>query len=153
VRLDSDGIARLRLRIPANKNPFEVYHRIIISIDTLKNVGRHRHFLENTRWDCVVIDEAHNGAGANIPERRLSHRLARLLARRTDNLLTTATLHNGKRETFRRLISLLDPSAIPDPDLREYAAEDIKGFFMRFKEDVRQDAGENLTDRLLVPLS
>ena len=154
VRLDSAGIAKLRLRIPANKNPFEVYHRVIISIDTLKNVGSYRHFLENTRWDCVVIDEAHNVAGASVPERHLAYRLARLLSRRTDSmLLTTATPHNGKRETFGRLISLLDPSAIPDPDFKEYTAEDIKGFFlMRFKEDVREDAGENLTDRLLVPL-
>lgn len=36
VRLDSQGITRLRLRIPASKNPFEVYSRVIISIDTLK---------------------------------------------------------------------------------------------------------------------
>lgn len=155
VRLDSAGIAKLRLRIPANKNPFEVYQRVIISIDTLKNVGSYRHFLENTRWDCVIIDEAHNVAGASVPERHLAYRLARLLSRRTDSmLLTTATPHNGKRETFGRLISLLDPSAIPDPDFREYSAEDIKGFFMmRFKEDVRQDAGENLTDRKVVPLT
>jgi SNF2 family DNA or RNA helicase len=154
VRLDSAGIAKLRLRIPANKNPFEVYHRVIISIDTLKNVGSYRHFLENTRWDCVVIDEAHNVAGASVPERHLAYRLARLLSRRTDSmLLTTATPHNGKRETFGRLISLLDPSAIPDPDFREYSAEDITGFFlMRFKEDVREDAGANLTDRMLVPI-
>jgi SNF2 family DNA or RNA helicase len=154
VRLDSAGIAKLRLRIPANKNPFEVYHRVIISIDTLKNVGSYCHFLESTRWDCVVIDEAHNVAGASVPERHLAHRLARLLSRRTDSmLLTTATPHNGKRETFGRLISLLDPSAIPDPDFKEYTAEDIKGFFlMRFKEDVRADAGENLPDRKLVPL-
>jgi len=154
VRLDSAGIAKLRLRIPANKNPFEVYHRVIISIDTLKNVGSYRHFLENTRWDCVVIDEAHNVAGASVPERHLAYRLARLLSRRTNSmLLTTATPHNGKRETFGRLISLLDPSAIPDPDFKEYGAEDIKGFFlMRFKEDVREDAGENLTDRMLVPI-
>lgn len=154
VRLDSEGIAKLRLQIPANKNPFEVYHRIIISIDTLKNVGVYRHFLENTRWDCVIIDEAHNVAGASIPEKHLSYRLARLLSRRTDSmLLTTATPHNGKRETFGRLISLLDPSVIPDPELKQYSGEDIKGFFfMRLKEDVREDAGENLTDRLLVPL-
>ncbi|MGE3781021.1 MAG: SNF2-related protein, partial [Pirellulaceae bacterium] len=154
VRLDSEGISRLRLRIPANKNPFEVYHRVIISLDTLKNVGRYQHFLENTRWDVVIIDEAHNVAGASVPERHLSHRLARLLSRKTDSmLLTTATPHNGRRETFGRLISLLDPSAIPDPKHREYSAEDIAGFFlMRFKEDVREEAGENLTDRQLVPL-
>lgn len=154
VRLDSDGIAKLRLKIPANKNPFEVYHRVIISIDTLKNIGSYRHFLENARWDCVVIDEAHNVAGASGVERNLSYRLARLMSRRTDSmLLTTATPHNGKRETFGRLISLLDPSAIPDPEFKEYTAEDIKGFFfMRFKEDVRGDAGEDLTDRQVIPL-
>ncbi len=154
VRLDSDGIAKLRLKIPANKNPFEVYHRVIISIDTLKNIGSYRHFLENARWDCVVIDEAHNVAGASGVERNLSYRLARLMSRKTDSmLLTTATPHNGKRETFGRLISLLDPSAIPDPEFQEYSADDIKGFFfMRFKEDVRADAGEDLTDRQVIPL-
>jgi len=80
VRLDSAGIARLRLRIPANKNPFEVYQRVIISIDTLKNVARYEHFLKDTHWDVVVIDEAHNVAGASVPERNLSYRLARQLS-------------------------------------------------------------------------
>ncbi|MFQ3451768.1 DEAD/DEAH box helicase [Bradyrhizobium sp. UFLA01-814] len=154
VRLDSVGLARLRLRIPASKNPFEVYHRIIISMDTLKDVGRYRHFLENTRWDVVVIDEAHNVAGATNPERNYSYRLARLLSRRADSmLLTTATPHNGKRETFGRLISLLDPSAIPDPKFQQYSADDIKPFFlMRFKEDVRNEAGEDFRDRRVVAL-
>ena len=154
VRLDSQGIAKLRLRIPSNKNPFEVYQRVIISIDTLKDVGRYRHFLEETRWDVVVIDEAHNVAGASVPENHQAHRLARLLSRRTDSmLLTTATPHNGKRETFGRLISLLDPSAIPDPRYREYDAEDIRGFYlMRFKEDVRHQVGLQLTERLVIPL-
>lgn len=155
VRLDSAGIAKLRLKIPANKNPFEVYHRVIISLDTLKNVGRYEHFLKDTRWDVVVIDEAHNVAGASIPERNLSYRLARQLARRSDSmLLTTATPHNGKRETFGRLISLLDPSTIPDPNLKEYTADDIKNFFMmRFKEDVRADAGDMLSERKVVPIT
>lgn len=154
VRLDSQGIAKLRLKIPTNKNPFEVYHRIIISIDTLKDAGRYRHFLEETRWDVVVIDEAHNVAGASVPENHQAHRLARLLSRRTDSmLLTTATPHNGKRETFGRLISLLDPSAIPDPRYREYDADDIRGFYlMRFKEDIRGQIGQQMTDRIVTPL-
>jgi len=124
-----------------------------MSIDTLKDVGRYRHFLEETRWDVVVIDEAHNVAGASVPERHLSHRLARQLSRRTDSLiLTTATPHNGKRATFGRLISLLDPSAIPDPKFEEYEAQDIRQFFlMRFKEDVREEAGDNFPQRVVVP--
>ena len=60
TRLDPVGLARLRLKIPLSKNPFEVYHRIIISIDTLKDIGRYSHYLENSRWDVVMIDEAHN---------------------------------------------------------------------------------------------
>ena len=129
VRLDSEGIAKLRLRIPANKNPFEVYHRIIISIDTLKDVGSYRHFLENTHWDCVVIDEAHNVAGASVPERHLSYRLAKLLSRTTNSiLLTTATPHNGKRETFGRLISLLDPSRHPRSRVQGVHARRYQGF-------------------------
>lgn len=155
VRLDSAGIAKLRLRIPASKNPFEVYHRVIVSIDTLKNVGRYEHFLKDTRWDVVVIDEAHNVAGASVPESNLSYRLARQLSRRADSvLLTTATPHNGKRETFGRLISLLDPSVIPDPQFKEYSADDIKNFYvMRFKEDVREDAGDLLSERHVIPLA
>ena len=154
VRLDSVGLVRLQLRIPASKNPFEVYHRIIMSVDTLKDIGRYSHFLEDTRWDVVIIDEAHNVAGGTNPEKHLSFRLARRLARRTNSmLLTTATPHNGKRETFGRLISLLDPSAVPDPKLREYEASDIKPFFlMRFKEDVIVEAGENFGVREVVPL-
>jgi ERCC4-related helicase len=152
IRMDSDAIAKLQLKIPASKNPFEVYQRIIISIDTLKDIGRYSHFLENTRWDVVVIDEAHNVAGGSNPEKHLSYRLARRLARRTNSMiLTTATPHNGKRETFGRLISLLDPSAIPDPQLKEYQAQDIAPFFMmRFKEDVRAEAGDNFATRIVI---
>lgn len=155
VRLDSAGLARLRLRIPASKNAFEVYHRVIISMDTLKDVGRYRHFLENTHWDVVVIDEAHNVAGATDPKRNYSYRLARLLSRRADSmLLTTATPHNGRKETFGRLIALLDPSAVPDPKYREYTSTDIAPFFlMRFKEDIRGEAGADFAPRSVIPLA
>ncbi len=154
TRLDTPGIARLRRRIPLNKNPFEIFQRVIISIDTLKT-SQYKHFLEKTKWDVVVIDEAHNVAGASVPERHLSHKLAQLLSNTAENLiLTTATPHNGKARTFGQLISLLEPSAIADPNLAEYSAKDIKPYFlMRYKEDIRKQVSEHLQEREVVPIA
>lgn len=109
VRLDSDGILQIRQEVPATRNPITFYKRVIISIDTLKNPRRYRHHLQDHRWDVVVIDECHNGVNPGTQ----NFRLAELLASRTDALiLTSATPHNGKPESFARLINLLDPTAI-----------------------------------------
>src|SRR5699024_12045336 len=51
VRLDSDGIQRVRQTLPASRNPFSYYRRVICSIDTLKNPARYRHHLNQQHWD------------------------------------------------------------------------------------------------------
>ena len=60
IRLDSVGIERIQREIPAGRNPFTYYKRIIISVDTLKNEGRYGQHLDSMHWDAVVIDESHN---------------------------------------------------------------------------------------------
>ncbi|MFF9072798.1 DEAD/DEAH box helicase [Streptomyces sp. NPDC014872] len=110
VRLDSSGIERIRRNIPAGRNPFSYYKRAIISIDTLRS-DRWRSHLMQVTWDAVVIDESHK----LINKGTKNNRLAGLLAPRTDALiLASATPHNGERESFGELLSLLDPTAIPD---------------------------------------
>ncbi|WP_128428055.1 DEAD/DEAH box helicase [Streptomyces cyaneus] len=112
VRLDSAGIARIERKIPAGRNPFTYYKRVIISMDTLKNPKRYRPWLEHLHWDAVVIDESHNLINQGSDRRAL----ADLLAERTDALiLASATPHNGNMPAFTGLIRLLDPMAVKDP--------------------------------------
>src|SRR6266568_3344665 len=146
VRLDSEGIQRVRQKIPATRNPFTYYKRVIISIDTLKNAGRYRHHLEGIRWDAVVIDECHNLVNRGT----LNNQLARVLAPRTDALiLTSATPHNGDRDSFYELARMLDPTAVPDPDA--ITAEAIEHLYVRRHkrhDEVRTELGTSWADRL-----
>ncbi|MCD9625297.1 DEAD/DEAH box helicase [Rhabdothermincola salaria] len=146
VRLDSEGIQRVRRKIPANRNPFAHYRRAIISIDTLKNAGRYRHHLEGIHWDAVVIDECHNLVNRGT----LNNQLARVLAPRTEALiLTSATPHNGDPESFAELIRLLDPTAIVDP--KNIQPGDIEHLYIRrhkAHEEVSAEVGHQWADRL-----
>jgi len=65
TRLDSQGIQRVRNKIPANMNPFFYYDKSIISIDTLKQEALYRSYIEQSYWDIIIIDEAHNVADRN----------------------------------------------------------------------------------------
>ncbi|WP_433228668.1 DEAD/DEAH box helicase [Actinomadura formosensis] len=145
IRLDSVGIERIQQELPAGRNPFTHYKRIIVSVDTLKNEGKYGQHLEHMHWDAVVIDESHNLIG----ERSLRNRLAKLLARRTDALLlASATPHNGKAESFAELIRMLDPAAIVDAE--RYEAKQIDHLYIRrtkISPEVRDQMGAKWPDR------
>ena len=155
VRLDSVGLARVRNRIPANHNPFNHFDRSIISVDTLKSNLEYRNHLENAWWDIIVIDECHNVA-ARAGEAGLAKRarLARLLATRSDTLiLLSATPHDGSARSFASLMSLLDPTAISDPD--DYTPDDFrdKGLVVRrFKKDIRGQVTTDFQERITLCL-
>src|SRR5262249_7197383 len=84
----------------------------VTSIDFL---ARHEGCLNaarETQWDMIIVDEAHKlsayeyGIKVDRSERYLA---IEALAPRTDHLLfLTATPHRGRRDTFRRLLMLLD---------------------------------------------
>jgi superfamily II DNA or RNA helicase len=154
VRLDSVGIQRVRQRMPATRNPFSLFKRVIISIDTLKQDGYLSH-LSNHRWDAVVIDESHNITGATQ-----NNKLARVLAPNTEALiLASATPHNGRAESFAELMRLLEPTAVsPDGVIIEDEVRRLIIRRHRHSPEVAREVGADWAERLppqnfLVPAS
>lgn len=155
VRLDSVGIQRIRQKLPANRNPFSFFKRVIVSIDTLKS-DAYLSRLEKQHWDAVVIDESHNVTNSSSQ----NNRLARILSTRSDALvLASATPHNGKAESFAELISMLEPSAVrPDGTLVEDEVRRLVIRRHRHSPDVAAVVGGKWPERhdprnILVPAS
>ena len=146
VRLDSLGIQRVRRSVPATRNPFSVFRRSIISIDTLKS-DRYLNHLRRQRWDAVVIDESHNVTNRGT----LNNRLADILARQTDALvLASATPHNGDPTSFAELIRLLEPTAVhANGTLDKEAVRRLVIRRHRHSDEVRDVVGGRWRERLV----
>lgn len=128
VALTSAEVGALASR--REDNFWLTHDRVIVPLDAVKPVDSRRGWsderveryniarstnLAAAGWDVIVMDEAHRVAGYG--EHVARHRLARLLADATPNLLLlSATPHGGKSDGFRRVLSLLDEQAFVGDD-------------------------------------
>ena len=91
VRLDSEGVQKVKQKLPATRNPFTFFEKVIISIDTLKQ-DRFIHDLRKHHWDAVVIDESHNVTN----QATQNNQLASILAPNTDALILASADFNRR---------------------------------------------------------
>ena len=144
VRLDSAGIQRVRRILPASRNPFTYFNRVIVSLDTLKS-DKYRAQLEKVRWDVVVMDEIHNATNVGT----LNNELAHTLAPTTEALLlASATPHNGDPDSFKEILRLLDPTAVmPNGEIDKEAVSRLLIRRHRHSEEVASVVGEQWAER------
>src|SRR5438309_1907361 len=97
------------LRANYGQNPWQERHQVITSVSWVSRMEDARESLLRSRWDLVIVDEAHKMSAYADDRKTLAYRLGEALSRMTDHyLLMTATPHKGDPEHFRRFLALLD---------------------------------------------
>lgn len=97
------------LRANYGQNPWQERDQVITSVSWVSIVEDARESLLRSRWDLVIVDEAHKMSAPAEDRKTYAYRLGESLSKMTDHyLLMTATPHKGDPEHFRRFLALLD---------------------------------------------
>ena len=97
------------LRANYGQNPWQERNQVVTSVSWVSVVEDARESLLRSRWDLVIVDEAHKMSARSEDHKTYAYRLGENLSKMTDHyLLMTATPHKGDPEHFRRFLALLD---------------------------------------------
>jgi superfamily II DNA or RNA helicase len=97
------------LRANYGQNPWQERDQVITSVSWVSVVEDARESLLRSRWDLVIVDEAHKMSAPGDDRKTYAYRLGEALSKMTDHyLLMTATPHKGDQDHFRRFLALLD---------------------------------------------
>jgi hypothetical protein len=113
---------------------------VVTSISWISTMDDAKESLLRTRWDLVIVDEAHKMSPTFADKPTLAFQIGEELSQRTDHfLLMTATPHKGDPEHFRRFLTLLDKDVYADiASLQQAVRERSAPFYLRrVKEALR----------------
>lgn len=103
------------LRATYGANPWQDRQQVITSVAWVSRMEDARESLLRSRWDLVIVDEAHKMSASAADKKTLAYRLGEALSELTDHyLLMTATPHKGDPENFRLFLELLDKDVYGD---------------------------------------
>ncbi len=121
------------LRANYGQNPWQDRDQVITSVSWVSLVEDARESLLRSRWDLVIVDEAHKMSAPADDRKTYAYRLGEALSKMTDHyLLMTATPHKGDPDHFRRFLSLLDPDVYGSIQSLQQALRDHEApFYLR----------------------
>lgn len=144
-------VDRGRMESAWGENIWEERDRLITSIDFVKQ-DEVRSSLRASRWDLVIVDEAHKmSAYAYATRNKVKvdktkrYQVGEVLSRQAEHVLfLTATPHRGDDENFRLFLDLLRPGFFSETGLLKEAVENEENpvFVRRLKEDMRTFEGK-----------
>ncbi|MCR9295754.1 MAG: SNF2-related protein, partial [bacterium] len=121
------------LRANYGQNPWQERDQVVTSVSWVSIVEDARESLLRSRWDLVIVDEAHKMSARSDDHKTYAYRLGENLSKMTDHyLLMTATPHKGDPEHFRRFLALLDADVYGSIQSLEQAMKDQEApFYLR----------------------
>jgi superfamily II DNA or RNA helicase len=110
------------LRANYGMNPWQDRDQVVTSVSWVSRVEDARESLLRSRWNLIIVDEAHKMSAYAEDRKTLAYRLGESLSKMTDHyLLMTATPHKGDPENFRRFLALLDADVYGSIESLEHA--------------------------------
>lgn len=103
------------LRANYGTNPWQEKDQIVTSVSWVSRIEDAKESLLRSRWDLIIVDEAHKMSAYGPDKKTLAYQLGEALSERTDHLLLmTATPHKGDPENFSFFLRLLDRDVYAD---------------------------------------
>jgi len=121
------------LRANYGMNPWQERNQVITSISWVSRIEDAKDSLLRSRWDLIIVDEAHKMAAYSADKKTLAYRLGESLSGMTDHfLLMTATPHKGDPENFCLFLELLDRDVYGNvKSLEEAMRRNYAPFYLR----------------------
>jgi len=135
--------------VPPGENPFEVYPHLIARMDQLSRSDELQRHADRTRFDVVVVDEAHRMSAKQFGtevKRTRRYELGERLGTVTEHLLLmTATPHAGDEGDFQRFLALLDKDRFAGRHQGGALPTNVEGIMLRrIKEELKTFEGKLL---------
>lgn len=121
------------LRANYGMNPWQERNQVVTSISWVSRIEDAKDSLLRSRWDLIIVDEAHKMAAYSADKKTLAYRLGESLSAMTDHfLLMTATPHKGDPENFCLFLELLDRDVYGNvKSLEEAMRRNYAPFYLR----------------------